>query len=107
MPQMPQPVVSGHKVLDAAAAIAADFNWAPGEHGLKDAQQAPGYLEVGRVTSMMEGDQNLVWKAPGVQWKPSGCGATQGGVIQWCGLATLVLFRNSAHIPPCFPICWR
>jgi len=26
MPQMPQPVVSGHKVLDAAAAIAADFN---------------------------------------------------------------------------------
>lgn len=60
MPQMPEAFVGGHKAFNAATPVVVGVDWAPRQHDFQKVQQALGDLQVGGVTSVMEGDQHFV-----------------------------------------------
>ncbi len=58
--EMPEPLMSGHKVFHAAAAADIGREGSPGQHQLQRAQQILSNLEIGEVARMMKCDEDLV-----------------------------------------------
>ncbi len=74
MLQMPEAFVGGHKPLDVATPVAVGVDWAPHQHEFEKVQQALSDFEVRSVTSMMEGDQELIRQPAGVSQRLVGRG---------------------------------